>query len=222
MASSFRIWDSPAGISWSPLILFIVMLPKAYLASHSRMSGSRWVITPLWLSELWRSFLYSSSVHSCHIFLVSFASVRSVQFLFFIVPIFAWNVLLLSLIFLKRPLVFPVLLFSSISFHWSLRKAYLFLLFFETLHSDEYIFPFLLCFLLIFFSHIWKASSGNHFTFLYFFFLGMVLITASCTMYEPPSIFLQAVSLADLIPWIYLLLLLYNCKGFELGHTWMV
>ena len=28
----------------------IVMLPKAHLISHSRMSGYRWVITPLWLS----------------------------------------------------------------------------------------------------------------------------------------------------------------------------
>ena len=34
---------------------------------------------------------------------------------------FAWNVPLASLIFLKRSLVFPILLFSSISLHWSLR-----------------------------------------------------------------------------------------------------
>ena len=33
-----------------------------------------------------------------------------------------------SLIFLKRSLVFPILLFSSISLHWSLRKAFLSLL----------------------------------------------------------------------------------------------
>ena len=33
------------------------MLPKAHLASHSRMSGSRWVIIPSWLSGSWRSFL---------------------------------------------------------------------------------------------------------------------------------------------------------------------
>ena len=38
------------------------MLPKAHLTSHSSVSGSRWVITPLWLSGSWRSFLYSSSV----------------------------------------------------------------------------------------------------------------------------------------------------------------
>ena len=42
--------------------------------------------------------------------------------------IFAWNIPLVSLIFLKRSLVFPILLFSSISLHWSLRKAFLSLL----------------------------------------------------------------------------------------------
>ena len=45
-ASSFRIWNSSIGIPSPPLALFIVMLPKAHLTSHSRMSGSRWVITP--------------------------------------------------------------------------------------------------------------------------------------------------------------------------------
>ena len=60
--SSFRIWNSSAGIPSPPLALFIVMLPKAHLTSHSRMSGSRWMITPLWLSGSWRSFLYCSSV----------------------------------------------------------------------------------------------------------------------------------------------------------------
>ena len=42
------------------------MLPKSHLTSHSRMSGSRGVITPLWLSGWWRSFLYRPSVYSCH------------------------------------------------------------------------------------------------------------------------------------------------------------
>ena len=101
------------------------MLPKPHLTSHSRMSGSRWVFTSLWLSEYWRSFLYSFSVYSCYLFLISSASVRSIPFLSFIEPIFAWNVPLVSLIFLKRSLVFPILLFSSISLCWSLRKAFL-------------------------------------------------------------------------------------------------
>ena len=47
-ASSFKIWNSSAGIPSPPLALFIVVLPKAHLTSHSRISGSRWVITPSW------------------------------------------------------------------------------------------------------------------------------------------------------------------------------
>ena len=127
-ASSFRIWNSSAGILSPPVALFLLMFPKAHLTLHSRMSGSRWVITPSWLSGSWRSFLYSFSLYSYHLFLISSASVRSIPFLSFIEPIFAWNVPLVSLIFLKRSLAFPILLFSSISLHWSLRKAFLSLL----------------------------------------------------------------------------------------------
>ena len=56
MASSFRIWKSSAGIPSLPLVLFIVMLPKSQLTWHSRISDSRWVITPSWLSGSWRCF----------------------------------------------------------------------------------------------------------------------------------------------------------------------
>ena len=66
---------------------------------------------------------------------------------------------------------------------------------------------------------ICKPSSHNHFAFLHFFFLGMVLIPASCTMSQTP---VQAISLSDLIPWIYFSLPLYSHKGFDLGHSWMV
>ena len=71
-ASSFRIWNNSIGIPSLPLVLFIVMLSRAHLNSHCRMSVSRWVITPSWLSGSWRSFLYSSSVYSCHLFLICF------------------------------------------------------------------------------------------------------------------------------------------------------
>ena len=57
-ASSFRIWNSSTGIPSRPLALFVVMLSKAHLTSHSRMSGSRWVITPSWLSGSWRSSFF--------------------------------------------------------------------------------------------------------------------------------------------------------------------
>ena len=71
-APSFRIWNNSAGITLPPLALFIEMLPKFHLTSHSRISGSRWVITLSWLSRSLRSFLYSSSVYSCHLFFFFF------------------------------------------------------------------------------------------------------------------------------------------------------
>ena len=40
-ASSFRIWNNSTGIPSYPLALFLVMLSKAHLTSHNRMSGSR-------------------------------------------------------------------------------------------------------------------------------------------------------------------------------------
>ena len=60
---------------------FVVMLPTILLTSHSRMSSSRWVITASWLCGSRRSLLYSSSVYSCHLFLISSTSVRSIPFL---------------------------------------------------------------------------------------------------------------------------------------------
>ena len=92
--SSSRIWNSSTGILSPPPALFIVMFPKAHLTLYSRMSGSRWVTTPSWLSGSWRSVLHSSSVHSCHLFLISSASVRSYHFCLLLGPtlhkIFPW------------------------------------------------------------------------------------------------------------------------------------
>ena len=182
-ASSFRIWNSSTGILSPPLALFIVMLSKSHLTSHSRMSGFRWMITPSSVSGSWRSFLHSSSVYSYHLFLISSASIRSVPFLSFIEPIFTWNVPLVSLIFLKRSLVFPILLFSSIlcTDHeevFLISPCYSLELFIQMGIS----FLFSLLFISLLFIAIGKASSDNHFAFLHFFFLGMLLIPASCTM----------------------------------------
>ena len=183
-ASSFRIQNSSTGIPLPPVALFIVMLPKAHLTSHSRMSGSRWVITPLWLSGSRRSFLYSSSVCSYHLFLVSSAYVRSIPLLSFLVPIFAWNIPLLSLIFLKSSLVFPILLFSSIYLHGLLRKAFLSLL--AILWNSVFKWVYLsfspLPFTSLLFTAISKASLDSHFAFFHFFFLEMALILVSCIM----------------------------------------
>ena len=128
-------------------------------------------------------FLYSSSVYSCHLLICS-ASIQSIQFLSFIEHIFAWNIPLVSIIFLKRSLVFPILLFSSSSLHWSLRKAFLTLL--AILWNSAFKWVYLsfspLLFATLSFTAICKASSDSHFAFLHYFFLGLVLIPASCTM----------------------------------------
>ena len=61
---------------------------------------------------------------------------------------------LVSLIFLKRSLVFPFCFPLFLCTDHGGRLSYLSLLFFGTLHSNRYIFPFLLCFLLLFLSQL--------------------------------------------------------------------
>ena len=157
------------------------MLLKAHLASHSRMSGCRWVTQ--WLSGLLRAFLYSSSVYFYHRFLISSASVTSLIFSF-IMPIFARNICLVSPIILKRSLVFPILLCPSISLHCSLEKTCLSLL--AILWNSAFSWVYLsfspLPFTSLLFSAIFKASSDNHFDFLHLMLLGMVLVTTSYKM----------------------------------------
>ena len=71
------------------------------------------------------------------------ASVRSILFLSFIVPIFAWNVPLVSLIFLKRSLIYPFYCFPLfLCIDHRGRLSSLSLLFFWTLHSNGYMFFF--------------------------------------------------------------------------------
>ena len=146
-------------------------------------------------------------MYSCHLFLISSASVRSIPFLSFIEPIFAWTVPLVSLIFLKRSLDFPILLFSSISLHWSLRKAFLSLLAilwnsaFRCLYLS---FPPLLFNSLLFSSQLFvRPPQTAVFLFCISFPLGWSWSLSPVQCHEPPSIVHQA------------LYLLYNHKGFR-------
>ena len=129
------------------------MLPKAHLTSHSRwLALGEWTQHRDYLGHE-DFFLYSSSVYSCHLFLISSASIRSLPFLSFIEPIFAWNIPLVCLFSWRDLYSFPFCcfpLFLCID-RWR-RLSYLSLLFFGTLHSDAYIFPFLLCLSILFFS----------------------------------------------------------------------
>ena len=195
---------------------------KAHLTSHSRMPGSRWVATPSWLSRSLRPLLYSSSVFSCHLVFTRSASVRSKLFVSFTVLIFAWNVLLASLIFLKRSLVFPILFFSCIFLH-CLLKAFLSLL--DILWNSAFSWVYLslspLPFTSLFSSAIYKASSDNHFAFLHFFFFGMALVTASCTVLWT-SIHSSSGTLSTRSNPLSLFnnfTVTNNHKGFDLGHT---
>ena len=126
------------------------------------------------------------SLSNYHLFLISSASVTSIPFLSFIEPIFAWNVPLVSLIFLKRSLPFYYFpLFLCID-HLG-RLSHLSLLFFGTLHSDRYIFPFLLCLSLLFFSRLLVSPPQTSILpFLHFFFLGIVWVTTSYTVLWSP------------------------------------
>ena len=91
-------------------------------------------------------------------------------------PSFSWNIPLVSLIFLKRSLVFPILFFSSISLHCSLKKAFL------SLHAIIWNSAFRCLYLSfsplfstsLFFTAICKASPDSHFAFLHFFSMGIV------------------------------------------------
>ena len=128
-------------------------------------------------------FLYSSSVYSFHLFLISSASVRSIPFLSFIVPIFSWNVPLVShfleeISSLSHSIVF-LYFFALITEEGFLIS----LLFFGTLHSNGYIFPCFICLLLFFFSQLFgRPPQTTILLCLHFCFLGMVLTPASYTM----------------------------------------
>ena len=147
MSLSFSILNFSPGIPPLPLAFLVVMLPKTHLTSHSRMSGSRWVTTPSWLSRSSRLFLCSSSMYSFHLFLISFASVKSLPFLsiyhahpcmkcFFDISNFLEEISILSC-----SIVSPFIGIVC----WRM-PSFLSLLFSGTLHSVGYIFPFLLSF----------------------------------------------------------------------------
>ena len=153
------------------------MLPKAHLTSHCRISGSRWVTTPSWLFLSLRPFLYSSSVYSCHLLLIS--SARSLPFLsYYAHPC------------MKCSLDLPSFLEEISSLSHSVVFLYFFALFIEEslLISPCYSLELCVQFAVhslplasLLSSAIWKASLYNYFAFLDFFFLGMVLVTTTCT-----------------------------------------
>ena len=154
------------------------MLPKAHLTSHSRMSGSRSVIIPSWLSGSWRSFLYSSSVYSYHFFCFCFyISVLNCAHLFIKCSLGVSN-------FLEEISSLSLSVVFLYFFALELRKAFLSLLAilwnsaFRCLHLS---FPPLL-FTSFLFTAICKASPDSHFAFFEFLFYGDCL--DPCLLYN--------------------------------------
>ena len=196
-ASSFRIWNSSTGVPSPPLTLFIVMLPKAYLTSPSRMSGSRWVITPSWLSGSWRSFF-------CTILLCTTSSEYLLLLLgpYHFCPLFSPSLHEMFPWYFRfswRDLFYCFPLFLSIDRLG--RLFYLSLLFFETLHSNGYIFPFLLCFSLLFFSQLFvRPPQTTILLFCISFPWGWSWSLSPVQCHEPLSIVHQALCLSDLVP----------------------
>ena len=184
------------------------------------MPDSRWVITPLWLSGSWRSFLYSSSVYSCHLFLISSAYVHAIF------------VLYCAHLCMKCSLGISTFLEDIASISHSIVFLYFFTLFtledflISSCYSLEFWIQmdisFLFSFAFRFSSQLFvRPPQTTMLICCISFSLGMVLIIASCTMLQT-SMHSSSGTLSALIPCIYLSFPLYNHKGFDLGHTWIV
>ena len=79
------------------------------------------------------------------------------------------------------------------------------------LHSNGYIFPFLLCFWILFFSQLFVSPPQTAISPFYISFSwGWSWSLSPTQRHEPPSIVHLALCLSDLVPWIYLSLPVYN------------
>ena len=164
-------------------------------------------------------------MHSYHLFLISSASVSYILFFFFPLSSPSLHELFLGISNFHEEIssLFHSIVLFFFFFFFSLTTEEDFLSLLAILWNSAFKWLYLsfspLPFQSFLFSAIFKASSDNHFAFLHFFFLGIVLITASCTM-QQTSICASSGTLSYLIPWICLSLPLYNRKGFDLGHIW--
>ena len=181
-ASSFRIWNSSAGTPSPPLAWLVVMLPKAHLTLHSRMSDSRWVITPLilWVMKIFFVQFFCVFLPPLNIF--CFCYTHNISVLYWVHLCMKCSLGISN--FLEEISSLSHSIVPSIFLHWSLRKVFLSLLaiLWNSAFKWVYLFFSPLLFASLLFTAICKASSDSHAAFLLFFFLGMVLIPVSCTM----------------------------------------
>ena len=180
------------------------MLPKTHLTLHSRRSVSRSVIIPSWVSGSWRSFLYSSSVYPCHLFLISSASIRLLTFMSFIEHLcmkcsLGISNFLKEISSLSHSIIFlyffaliteeGVLISPCYSLETLPSYGYI-------LHSYGYIFLFLLCFSLPFFSQLFVMPPQTAILlFCISFSWGWSWFLSPVQCHEPLSIVHQALCL---------------------------
>ena len=131
--------------------------------------------------------------------LISSVSVRSIPFLSFIEPIFAWNISLVSHFFeevssLSHSVVF-LYLFALITEEGFLISSCYFL----ELCIQMLIFPFILCFSLLFFSQLFVKPPQTAILLFCISFGGMALLLVSCTM-SWTSVHSSSGTLSDLVP----------------------
>ena len=220
MASSFRDLNSPAGISWHPLALLAAVLLKACLTSHSGMSGSGCLTTPLWSSSSLRRFCTALpcilSISSwflqhllglCHFYSL-FAHLWAESSLE--VSSFPEEISRLSpfLVFFCYSTVFVeegLLVSSSCSL--------------KLCAFTGCAFRPLPCFSLLFvLLQFIKSPQITTLPFCSSFPLGLFCLLPRVQYYGPRSIVLQTHCYLDLVPWICLLPLQIH-MGFDLSHT---
>ena len=98
------------------------------------------------------------------------------------------------------------------------RLSYLSLLFFGTLHSNGYIFPFHLCLSLLFFSQLFvRPPQTTILSFCISFSWGWSWSLPAIQCYEPLSIVLQVLYPIKFLESICCFNCMYNHKGFDLG-----
>ena len=160
------------------------------------------IIVVIWVIR--SSFVYLFS-DSCHLLLISSVSVRVFSISVLYCAHFAWNTPLVSLVLLKRSLVFPILLFFSVSFHYSLRKAFLPILaiLWNTAFRWACLYFSALPFDSLLFAAICKPPQIIVLPFCISFSWGWFWSLPPVQCYEPPFIGLQALCLSDLISWIF-------------------
>ena len=167
-----------------------MILPKAHLTSHSRRSGSRWVTTPSWLSGSWRSF---------YVFLLPLLNI------FCLCSVHTIYVLYCGCLCMKCSLVISNFL-EEIS---SLSRSIVFLYFFALITEEAflsllailwnsafkwvYLFFFLLCLSLLFFSQLFVSPPLTAiFPFSISFSWGWSCSLPPVQYHKPPPIVLQA------------------------------